>query len=74
MVEIICALLLVEAVKRFYGEKGFFADIKADVIEAGLMTIIGAQQLAPSLPYLTQAAGNLAGTLGKVAPLLAAGA
>lgn len=42
------------------------------ILRAGIVTAVAVQQLAPSLPILTQGASNIAGSLAKLIPALGA--
>lgn len=69
--ELVGAVVLVEFLQRYPKSRPLIGNWQGNALELGIGGIITVQQLAPSLPYLTQAGTDIFKMLG---PAIAAGA
>jgi len=72
ILELVAGFVLVETLQRYPTGRPIIGNLQGNALEGLFAGVVTVQQLAPSLPYLTQAAGQLVGSLGKLAPVLGA--
>lgn len=72
IVEIVGGFVLVELLQRYPTSRPIIGNAQGNGLELGLAGIITAQQIAPALPYLGEAAGNLIKGATGLLPLLSA--
>ena len=72
ILELIAGFVLVESLQRYPSSRPIIGNLQGNALEGLFAGVVTVQQLAPSLPYLTQAAGQVLGALGKAAPVLGA--
>lgn len=66
VVEVLAAIIALEQLQRHK----YLSKPEAVIIQTGVLGVITVQQLAPSIPALSQSAGNVIGSLGKLIPAL----
>lgn len=59
---------------EYLQSKKIIPSMAGNFAESGILTSVYAQQMAPLMPYIAQAGGDILGALGKLAPVLLAGA
>lgn len=67
VIELIGAFVIVETLQRYPASRPIIGNWQGNILEGSIGGIIGIQQLAPSLPYLAQATGDIMGAIGKIA-------
>ena len=72
VIELIGAFVAIEALQRYPAGRPLLGNLQGTLLETGIFGIIGVQQLAPSLPYLSEAGGKIFDSAGKAALLLGA--
>jgi len=66
VVEILAAYISIEWLQRH----GQMPALAGTIAEAGVLTAVGMQQIAPLAPYIAQGAQGLAGSIKAIAPLM----
>lgn len=72
VIELVGAVVLVETLQRYPKDRPIIGNIQGNLIEGGIGAIIGLQQLAPLMPYVSSSISDITKLAAPLA--LAAGA